>query len=116
VALARALACEPDVLLLDEPFAALNPMLRASLRQELAEVRQRCNIPMLMITHDVDDVIALADAACVIDHGQVLREVDLRSGELRERARQALCPELAAPADPPRHQHLRALLGWPGGL
>jgi molybdate transport system ATP-binding protein len=112
VALARALACDPAVLLLDEPFAALNPMLRASLRQELAEVRQRWNIPMLMITHDIEDVIALADVVCVIDQGQVLREVDLRNGDHRERAWEVLCPE--QPAPDARSQHLRALLGQPG--
>ncbi|MBP6337460.1 MAG: ATP-binding cassette domain-containing protein [Vitreoscilla sp.] len=112
VALARALACDPAVLLLDEPFAALNPMLRASLRQELAEVRQRWNIPMLMITHDIEDVMALADAVCVIDQGQVLREMDLRSGDHRERAWEVLSPEQAAPDA--RSLRLRALLGQPG--
>jgi len=112
VALARALACDPGVLLLDEPFAALNPMLRASLRQELADVRRRWNIPMLMITHDIEDVMALADVACVIDQGQVLREVDLRSGDHRERAWEVLCPEQALPDA--RSQHLRALLGQSG--
>lgn len=113
VALARALACEPSVLLLDEPFAALNPMLRHSLRQELAQVRQRWGIPMVMITHDIEDVIALADHVCVIDHGQVTREVDLRTGEHRERAWQLLAPELPEPSQAPRHQALRALLGAP---
>jgi molybdate transport system ATP-binding protein len=111
VALARALACEPDVLLLDEPFSALNPMLRASLRQELAEVRARWAIPMLMITHDVDDVVALADLACVIEGGQVVREVDLRRGEARELAHQQLAPAPARPADPARQRGLHYLLG-----
>jgi molybdate transport system ATP-binding protein len=110
VALARALACEPAVLLLDEPFAALNPMLRHSLRQELKQVRERWNIPMLMITHDIEDVMALADYVCVIEQGQVRREVDLRSGELRERLWQVLTPEVPAP-DPVRRHALHSLLG-----
>jgi molybdate transport system ATP-binding protein len=114
VALARALACEPGVLLLDEPFSALNPMLRHSLRQELAEVRQRWNIPMLMITHDVEDVLALADLACVIEQGQVVREVDLRSGAHRDHAWQLLSPEAPPPADDARGQALRQLFGVPG--
>jgi molybdate transport system ATP-binding protein len=109
VALARALACEPQLLLLDEPFAALNPQLRHSLRQELAEVRRQWGIPMVMITHDVEDVLALADQVCVIDHGQVCRELDLRRGDPRERAWQLLAPELAAPADDARAQALRRL-------
>jgi molybdate transport system ATP-binding protein len=111
VALARALACQPQVLLLDEPFAALNPQLRHSLRQELATVRQRWGIPMVLITHDVEDVLALAEHVCVIEAGQVRREVDMASGTSRERVWQALCPELPAPDTSPRSQALRALLG-----
>src|SRR5690606_36982980 len=88
VALARALACEPDVLLLDEPFAALNPMLRAGLRTELAAVCKQWGIPALMVSHDVDDVLALADVAFVYDAGQVVREIDLRDGASGARARQ----------------------------
>jgi molybdate transport system ATP-binding protein len=84
VALARALACEPEVLLLDEPFAALNPMLKGALRQELRAVRQRWNIPVLMITHDIEDVLELADAAFVFHEGQVVQEIDLRSGATRD--------------------------------
>ncbi|MBN9410277.1 MAG: ATP-binding cassette domain-containing protein [Burkholderiales bacterium] len=109
VALARALACEPQVLLLDEPFAALNPMLRQGLRHELAEVRRRWNIPVLMITHDIDDVIALADMAFLLDGGRVVREVDLRGGTARDRAR----AELGAPPqdDSPEARRARELLG-----
>jgi len=90
VALARALACEPSLLLLDEPFSSLDPSLRDGLRRELAEVRTRLGIPMLLITHDADDVIALADAACVIEQGQVVRAIDIGTGGQRERARLAL--------------------------
>jgi molybdate transport system ATP-binding protein len=84
VALARALACRPQVLLLDEPFAALNPMLRSSVRQDLAIMRREWGIPVLMITHDIDDVLELADVAFVYQAGQVVREVDLRNGGTRE--------------------------------
>ncbi|ATA53071.1 ABC transporter ATP-binding protein [Variovorax boronicumulans] len=84
VALARALACEPQVLLLDEPFAALNPMLRAELRNELAQVRKQWGIPVLMITHDIEDVLALADVAFVYKDGQVVREIDLHNADSRD--------------------------------
>ncbi|MFT4100053.1 MAG: ATP-binding cassette domain-containing protein [Burkholderiaceae bacterium] len=77
VALARALACSPRALLLDEPFAALNPMLRDSLRAELAAVCRDRGIPALMISHDVDDVLALADVAFIYDGGRIARRVDL---------------------------------------
>ena len=110
VALARALACEPRVLLLDEPFASLNPMLRESLRAELARIRANWGIPALMITHDVDDVLALADVAFVYEDGQVMREVDLRDASVREFAREQLTGA-AAPPEPALRRHLRALLG-----
>jgi len=109
VALARALACEPQMLLLDEPFAALNPMLRASLRQELAQVRATWDIPIVMITHDVDDVLALADVAFVFEHGQVVREIDLHNAESKAIARQELVPEVPEMATPLKKK-LRAML------
>lgn len=90
VALARALACRPQVLLLDEPFAALNPMLRSSVRQDLATMRREWGIPVLMITHDIDDVLELADVAFVYQAGQVVREIDLRDGSSRELMAQKL--------------------------
>jgi len=108
VALARALACEPQVLLLDEPFAALNPMLRRDLRRELAEVRRRWGIPALMITHDVEDVLELAEVAFVFDGGQVVREIDLRAGESRDLAVRSLVPP--EPDESPVRARVRKLL------
>jgi molybdate transport system ATP-binding protein len=90
VALARALACQPQVLLLDEPFAALHPALRQDLRDALAQVRRQWNIPALMITHDVDDVLALADVAFVFDAGQVVQQVNLQDATARTLARVAM--------------------------
>lgn len=110
VALARALVCRPAALLLDEPFAALNPMLRDTLRAELAEVRRQAGIPMLMITHDVDDVIALADVAYRIEEGRVVREVDLERASSRDLAHRALLPERPDPPPRPQAGRLRALL------
>lgn len=108
VALARALACEPQVLLLDEPFAALNPMLRGELRTELADVRRQWGIPAVMITHDADDVLALADVAFVYQDGQVVREIDVHGGHSREFARQALGAD--RPVDTPLQGRVRGLL------
>lgn len=113
VALARALAHEPRVLLLDEPFSALNPQLRQSLREELAGVRRRWGIPVVMITHDIEDVLALADTAFVVEAGHVVRQVDLRNGQVREphALRQQLLPGLPLPAaEHPLRERLRALL------
>jgi len=85
VALARALVCQPDVLLLDEPFAALHPMLRVRLRSELQQIQRSFRIPMVMISHDLDDVAALADVMFVMEAGRITREADLRERTVRER-------------------------------
>jgi len=106
VALARALACNPQVLLLDEPFAALHPMLREQLRDELRAVRARWGIPAIMITHDLDDVAALAHRAYLVDGGRVTREVDLDGG----RSRELLQPRALRPQDEPRRHWLKAQL------
>ena len=71
VALARALACNPQVLLLDEPFAALHTTLRRQLRAELRDLRQRLGIPAVIVSHDPEDVIALADEVFLLDGGGV---------------------------------------------
>ena len=83
VALARALACRPELLLLDEPFAALNPLLRQGLRRQLKAMREDWQIPIVLISHDIEDVLALADVALVIEQGRVRREVDLHAGDPR---------------------------------
>ncbi|MEY4415665.1 MAG: hypothetical protein RIQ53_2958, partial [Pseudomonadota bacterium] len=114
VALARAMADDPAVLLLDEPFSALNPSLRASLRDEVAAVRARWNIPLLLITHDIDDVAAIADQVLVIDGGQVLREVDLRTGDSRETARERLAAPPPVVADAARRRGLRSVVAPQG--
>ena len=71
-ALARALVAEPRALLLDEPFAALDKALRNSLRSELAQLQTELKIPMLLITHDQDDIADLADEVVHVAAGQVL--------------------------------------------
>ena len=109
VALARALACEPKLLLLDEPFAALNPMLRQQLRDELLATVRRWQVPVVLITHDVDDVLALANVAYLIEGGRVSREIDLD----RLASRELAAPQLHAPSTrPPREGEslLRRLL------
>ncbi len=111
VALARALACEPALLLLDEPFAALNPMLREELRGELSAVCRSAAIPALMITHDVDDALALADEALVYGDGRILRRVDLRTGTQVDLQREALTGRPVVPPTPLRQRLQRMLLG-----
>lgn len=73
VAVARALARSPDVLLLDEPFAAVDRRTRRRLQQDLADLRTSLNIPILLVTHDLDEARALADQMSVLHQGQILQ-------------------------------------------
>ncbi len=110
VALARALACQPQILLLDEPFASLNSMLRRALREDLAIVQRRWGVPALMITHDIEDVLALADVACVYENGRVVRQVELH-GQPPEQVARGLGEEPPAVASPERAALMRRILG-----
>jgi molybdate transport system ATP-binding protein len=72
VALARALAARPQLLLLDEPFSALDSDLRNRLRDELIETHRRAGVPMIVITHDADDVAAFGGKVVRVRDGQVV--------------------------------------------
>ena len=76
-ALARALVTEPTALLLDEPFAALDRGLREKLRAELRELLAQLRLPMLLITHDDDDVAALAEHVVDLAAGRVVERPPL---------------------------------------
>ena len=71
VALARALAIAPRMLLLDEPFAALDPLLRVRMRREIRDLLDEWNIPLVLITHDPADVDAFADSLAVYRDGAI---------------------------------------------
>ena len=71
VALARSLVLEPEVLLLDEPLAALDPKLRHEMRVELKELQRRVGITFLFVTHDQEEAMSMSDSIAVMNGGRV---------------------------------------------
>ena len=74
VALARALAVDPKVLLLDEPFGALDANVRRDLRRWLREIHEELGITTLFVTHDQEEALDLADRVVILNEGQIVQE------------------------------------------
>jgi molybdate transport system ATP-binding protein len=72
VALARALAREPAVLLLDEPFAAIDRAIRRRLQSEIDSLRRTLHVPLILVTHDFEDVVRLATHVLMLEHGRAV--------------------------------------------
>ncbi|HEY4358133.1 MAG TPA: ATP-binding cassette domain-containing protein [Acidobacteriaceae bacterium] len=81
VGLARALASEPAVLLMDEPFGALDPLTRAEMQTMLRELLHRVGKTTLIVTHDLEEALYLADRVVLLDAGRIVAE--LPAGEVR---------------------------------
>ena len=73
VGVARALAAEARVLLMDEPFGAVDPVTRDGLQQELVTMRDQLGLTIVLVTHDVTEALLLADRVAVMDHGRILQ-------------------------------------------
>jgi osmoprotectant transport system ATP-binding protein len=72
VGVARALAADPDVLAMDEPFGALDPVTRRQLRAEFRDIQSRLRKTVLLVTHDMTEAMTLADRIGVLDHGRLI--------------------------------------------
>ncbi|WP_286237504.1 ABC transporter ATP-binding protein [Neptuniibacter halophilus] len=101
VGIARALAMEPSVLLMDEPFGALDALTRAHLQDSLMEIQKDLNNTVIMITHDVDEAVLLSDRIVMMTNGPAATVGEILDIELpRPRDRIAL-------ADDPQYNHYR---------
>lgn len=101
VALARALVSEPELVLLDEPFAALDAITRLRMHDLVRALRSKHHAAMLLVTHDVDEAIALADRVVVMSNGRIgtshlvrLAAADREASVAREELRSALLEDL----------------------
>ena len=102
VGIARALAMEPKVLLMDEPFGALDALTRAHMQDSLIEIQARLNNTVIMITHDVDEAVLLSDRIVMMTNGPAATIGEVLDVDLpRPRNRVEL-------ADNEAYNHLRA--------
>ncbi|MFG6653918.1 ABC transporter ATP-binding protein [Scandinavium sp. M-37] len=74
VGVARALAANPEVLLMDEPFGALDPVTRGALQQEMRRIHQLLGRTIVLVTHDIDEALRLADHLVLMDNGEVVQQ------------------------------------------
>ncbi len=90
VGLARALAAEPKILLMDEPFGALDPLTRAEMQDMLRELLKRLRTTVLLVTHDLDEALFLANRIVLLGEGRVLANLP------RDQFLQSQQPEIVA--------------------
>jgi osmoprotectant transport system ATP-binding protein len=76
VGVARALAADPPVLLMDEPFGAVDPIVRARLQDELLDLQHRVQKTIVLVTHDIDEAIKLGDRVAILNVGGILEQYD----------------------------------------
>ncbi|GAK70512.1 putative osmoprotectant ABC transporter ATP-binding protein [Agrobacterium rubi TR3 = NBRC 13261] len=73
VGVARALAAEPNILLMDEPFGALDPIIRAKAQDDLLAIQKKLGVTIVLVTHDMDEAFHLADRIAVMDKGKIVQ-------------------------------------------
>ncbi|OYR20019.1 ABC transporter ATP-binding protein [Brucella thiophenivorans] len=73
VGVARALAASPNILLMDEPFGALDPIVRLKAQEDLKAIQKRLGTTILLVTHDMEEAISLGDSIAVMDDGKLLQ-------------------------------------------
>ena len=74
VGLARALAVDPEILLMDEPFSGLDPLIRRELQDELISLQTKLHKTIVFITHDLDEALKIGDRIAVMRDGEIIQE------------------------------------------
>lgn len=69
----RALAADPDIILMDEPFSALDPISRNQLRKDVSELQKKWQKTVVFVTHDMQEAIELGDRICLMNHGEIIQ-------------------------------------------
>ncbi len=83
IGVARALAVAPSVMLMDEPFGALDPLTRAGLQEELTRLHRLMSVTIILVTHDMSEALTLADRVAVMERGKIVR-LDTPANILRD--------------------------------
>ena len=86
VGVARALAVDPPVMLMDEPFGAVDPIVRARLQDQFLDIQARLRKTIVFVTHDIDEAIKMADRIAILNKGGVLEQFDSPEAILRDPA------------------------------
>ena len=73
VGIARALAADPRIILMDEPFSALDPITRASLQEDVKKLQKQINKTIVFVTHDIEEAFLLGDKICIIQDGELIQ-------------------------------------------
>ena len=105
VGLARAFATDADILLMDEPFSALDPLIRGKLQGELLALQERVKKTILFVSHDLDEALRLGDRISILQNGRIIQT--RHRGGHRARAGGRLCRRVRAPHEPARRAHRR---------
>ena len=90
--LARGIIAKPDLLLLDEPFSALDFMTRSRLQMDFSKIQAELGMTMVLITHDVNEAVLLSDKTVFLDEGKVKQEVNIDLPKPRRFGDQNLLP------------------------
>src|SRR5881398_1083672 len=86
VGVARALAADPPVMLMDEPFAAVDPIVRGRLQEQFLGIQERLRKTIVFVTHDIDEAIKMADRIAILNKGGVIEQFASPEEILREPA------------------------------